>query len=330
MVLRPGALGDVLSVRTLLAYAKLAVPDWALACSAPGGRGRMLLEHGLADAWLDWDSFALSWLFAGGGTPPPPALRSFFANAGLVLAFIGSPPDGGGERTVETRLRALAPEASIRLLPSRPPAGFRGSIHSWLVIPLREWLRDRFARPAPPLPPLESLGRLRIACAPAFPIPPGNYAVIHPGSGSAAKNWNIANFAEVSARLGKERRRDGRRLFTGVFATAGEADGTLGADLASLLPGAALVESPPLYGLAALLSRAALYIGNDSGVSHLAAAVESPEGKRPATAVVFGPSDSKVWAPPGAVVLEAGEKMAALDPGDAARRIAAFLRDNRH
>jgi ADP-heptose:LPS heptosyltransferase len=51
-----------------------------------------------------------------------------------------------------------------------------------------------------------------------------------------------------------------------------------------------------LYGLGCWLRQARLYIGNDSGISHLAAAVGTP------AVTIFGPTDPAVWAPQGAHV----------------------------
>src|SRR5207249_2904287 len=55
--------------------------------------------------------------------------------------------------------------------------------------------------------------------------------------------------------------------------------------------GAAEVRGWPLVDLAALLARAALYLGNDSGVSHLAGAVGA------AGVVLFGPTEGRRWRP---------------------------------
>ena len=49
--------------------------------------------------------------------------------------------------------------------------------------------------------------------------------------------------------------------------------------------------------LASILSEAELYLGNDSGVSHLAAFVETP------SIVLFGPTDPRVWHPLGEWVI---------------------------
>jgi ADP-heptose:LPS heptosyltransferase len=48
-----------------------------------------------------------------------------------------------------------------------------------------------------------------------------------------------------------------------------------------------------LYELAGWLARARLYIGNDSGITHLAAAVGTP------VLALFGPTDPAVWGPRG-------------------------------
>jgi len=48
-----------------------------------------------------------------------------------------------------------------------------------------------------------------------------------------------------------------------------------------------------LYELACWLATARLYIGNDSGITHLAAAVGTP------VVALFGPTDPRIWAPRG-------------------------------
>ena len=62
-------------------------------------------------------------------------------------------------------------------------------------------------------------------------------------------------------------------------------------------PEARLACNLPLRTLGAVLSRAGLFLGNDSGISHLAAA----GGTR--TLALFGPTDPAQWAPVGRAVL---------------------------
>jgi len=56
----------------------------------------------------------------------------------------------------------------------------------------------------------------------------------------------------------------------------------------------------PLRTLAGVLARCSVYVGNDSGVSHLAAAVGAP------TVAIFGPTDPRVWGPRGPRVQTVG------------------------
>ncbi len=67
----------------------------------------------------------------------------------------------------------------------------------------------------------------------------------------------------------------------------------------------------PLYHLAAVIERCRLFIGHDSGISHIAAAVGVP------CVLMFGPTDPEVWGPANAQVrfIQApGEAMGDLQP----------------
>lgn len=102
----------------------------------------------------------------------------------------------------------------------------------------------------------------------------GSFVAIHPFSGSAKKNWPLDRFRELA-----------RRLDLPVRWSAGPEE-TL----------ADAVRFDNLYELACWLSSARLYIGNDSGITHLAAAVGTP------VIALFGPTDPAIWAPRGASV----------------------------
>jgi heptosyltransferase-3 len=103
----------------------------------------------------------------------------------------------------------------------------------------------------------------------------GDFAAIHPFSGSAKKNWPLERFRELAARLGMP-----VRWCAGPEETLADA-----------------VRFENLYDLAGWLRSARVYIGNDSGISHLAAAVGVP------TVVIFGPTNPAVWAPRGARII---------------------------
>jgi hypothetical protein len=107
--------------------------------------------------------------------------------------------------------------------------------------------------------------------------------LVHPGSGSARKNWPPERFAAVL-----------RDLPGPVRLIVGEAD-VVAASAVEQCLGRRLprLEHPPLGDLAARLAGCRAYLGNDSGVSHLAGLV----GAR--TVVLFGPTPAAVWHPLG-------------------------------
>ncbi|MFZ2447040.1 MAG: glycosyltransferase family 9 protein [Syntrophobacteraceae bacterium] len=133
--------------------------------------------------------------------------------------------------------------------------------------------------------------------------------LLHPGSGGKKKVWPLKNWRDLPHWV-----RNGLSL--PVILSVGPADGCLDDFLREVLPdrrhqldrgpadecledflrgqagtGIPVVSGLSLVRLAAVLSRCGLYIGSDSGVSHLAAAVGTP------TVVIFGPTDPDVWAP---------------------------------
>mgnify|MGYP001028997398 CR=1 FL=1 len=135
---------------------------------------------------------------------------------------------------------------------------------------------------------LEQVRPLALREVPAVPRLPcpasrGNFAVIHPFSGSRRKNWPLERFRQVARRLEE---------FCPVLWCAGPEEE---------LPEARRFDD--LYELACWLAGARLYVGNDSGITHLAAAAGAP------VVAVFGPTDPSIWAPRGGRVrlVTAGE-----------------------
>lgn len=305
IVIRPGALGDVLVTRGALRWLKTAFPAFDIDLLAPGERGAFLCRPGWADRAWDWERSAFSRLFSEDGGEPPGLLRDVFAGARLVTAFVDFRNDAGGAEHFSRRVREAAPSAAVQLSPPVPPAGSDENILPWLcgqayAGALAAGLAADGAMPDMALC-LEARIPIELPAGLAVSAP---YAVLHPGSGSARKNWPLANFAALGGKL--------RQAGLSLVVTSGEADGGLGEGLAATLPGASHLHEPSLSALAGVLAGAALYVGNDSGVSHLAAAVRGVDGRFPCSAVIFGSSDRGLWAPWGSLVLSAGEGMAAL------------------
>lgn len=109
---------------------------------------------------------------------------------------------------------------------------------------------------------------------------------LHPGSGSPKKNWPTDRFVELA-------REAGRRFGLSPFYLLGEADREIAAHLERADPAAVVLRETSLAQVAAVLSACRMYVGNDSGITHLAAAVGVP------VVALFGPSDETCWGPRG-------------------------------
>ncbi len=128
----------------------------------------------------------------------------------------------------------------------------------------------------------------------------GPIVAIHPTNGSyaAGRTWPPERFAAVADRLAREW---GARIV--LVGTETAAIGRVAALMATLpLDLAGRTDLPTLAGA---LGHAALLIGNDSSVGHLAAALGVP------VLALFGPSNDRAWAPWGTarVVLPANEDL---------------------
>ena len=97
------------------------------------------------------------------------------------------------------------------------------------------------------------------------------------------KRWEPRRFAEVARGLAE-------RGFT-IVVTSGPGEEGFASQVAREIDGTVILLGLPIPELAELLRGAQLYIGNDSGPMHLAAAVGTP------TIAVWGSSDSRRWRP---------------------------------
>ncbi|MCL4499326.1 MAG: glycosyltransferase family 9 protein, partial [Chloroflexi bacterium] len=150
----------------------------------------------------------------------------------------------------------------------------------------------RFVLPLPPVPrtrPIHNLGA-------AERISSGKTVVLHPGAGARRKRWSAERFAALAERFGA--RGDA------VFLTSGPADEAAVVAVQEHARGVGIevLRDCRLIELATVLRRADLFVGNDSGVTHLASILGVP------TVALFGPFDPAYWMPigPYVKVIDAG------------------------
>jgi len=276
-VIRGGAIGDFVLTLPAIEAVRQAYPEASLRLI---GRPAILrLAH--PDRILDHDSPLLAPLHAPSRLLPS-AVSALFADADFLLTYAAD-PDG----VLAGHLRSLAKGPTLVHDP-RPLPGAAVHITDHLLQPLRQ-AGIPVPDPVPRIHLREEDRDYGSACWQRYGLR-SPVVVVHPGSGGRRKCWPRARFLALVNAL------EQRRIRTLLLR------GPVEEDLQYPLPSGVLSLGPPgLLELAGLLARADLFIGNDSGPGHIAAAVGAP------TLTLFGPTDPRVWSPrsPRARILQA-------------------------
>ena len=259
MVIRPCGVGDTVLMLPFLE----ALSAGEIVFMGRPERSGVLAGRSAVSEVVSIDSFGAPSLFSG---EPTLEAKEFFSRFDRAVAFMRK----GGEEFRRALLRAEARKAHVLDLSPRP-----GQHACDRAVELAMELG---------LPAVKAVPRLRalpgdIECARRERFREGVWAV-HPGSGGAKKNWPIDRFAELA------------RGLSDVLFLAGPAEEERLREIENACPGRAL-SSPGWELLVGVLALARGYVGNDSGVTHLAAALGVP------TVAVFGPTDPAVWGPRG-------------------------------
>jgi lipopolysaccharide heptosyltransferase II len=110
------------------------------------------------------------------------------------------------------------------------------------------------------------------------------FALVHPAAAFESKQWRVANFAAIAESLAAQGLR--------VVAVAASNQASILDELQAA--SAARIEAftdLSLPEITALSARASIFVGNDSGIAHIAAAVRTP------SVVIFGSSNVAHWRP---------------------------------
>jgi hypothetical protein len=192
----------------------------------------------------------------------------------------------------------IVAERWLQLELARPSHGYQRVHESLLDLLASAGLPARPERPRLALRPEErEAGEARLLAA-GLDARAGLVLAVHPGAGAAIKRWPAERFGQLC-------RHAQRELGAGLVLLGGPEEGELVDAVLELAPGVALVSrAEPLREVAALLAASTAMVCNDSGLMHLACAVDTP------VLAVFGPSSEHVWgpsAPLSRVVVPAGE-----------------------
>jgi heptosyltransferase III len=294
LILHTGALGDfILAWPLILALGRIHPQSRIIVVThaSKGALAEAALHVESADIEQGWHA-----LF-GAGMPPPERPAKLIEAAHAIYNFV-SPDDAA--------LKPLAPQAQIATLRPTPPADYAKHASQHLL--------DQLAK----TPPVKSAVEQMLKSINLRGISTGRShdgdVVVHPGSGSRDKCWPVERFLKVIERLRRNRKEV--RVLLGEVEMERFSDAEVKA-----LEGAASVRRPGTYlELFNELRTASLFIGNDSGPSHLAGVMGLP------TIALFGPTDPAVWKPMGprvrALRHEPIEKLAVNDVLAAAKELA--------
>jgi heptosyltransferase-3 len=275
LVVRGGAIGDF--IMTLPAIAALR-ERWPGAHIEILGYAHIVeLARGryYADATRSIEAGPMSGFFVPNGILDP-GLMQYFGSFQLVISYLFDPDSVFANNVRRCGVRQVI-EASPR------PEQLHAAEH--YCKPL-ETLAIYVQRPQPRLYPSEAD---RAAAAEFFKGGASRPVVaVHPGSGSEKKNWPVQKFALLCRWLTEQKGAE-------LLVVQGEADERVVRELAGLLAPRQFRRAHGLRlpELAAVLQRCTLFLGNDSGITHMAAAVGVP------VVAMFGPLSPKIWEPVG-------------------------------
>jgi heptosyltransferase III len=271
LIIRPGAIGDALLSFPVLKALREHYTGAHITLVSNAQVLSLALAFGVADEVGDYQDIQWSELFSSNGTP---ALQELLQQIELAICWLRDP---GG--MVERNLRMNGIRRLI-IAPGRPPEGARVHVVEYLAQTAGLFIeRSQWSAPSLTINPVSSEG------------PACDYVAIHPGSGGPQKCWPVNHFAAVIERLWQQGRP--------VLLLAGPADTERVRDLINLVatpPRPEMFKTlthAPLLEVARHLQPCRCYLGNDSGITHLAAMLGVP------TVALFGPSDPAVWEPVG-------------------------------
>lgn len=260
--MRGGALGDLVLTLPVLQAIRISYPEAEIVLLGIFPQARLAIPQ-FVDRVERLDAQELVPLFVDG--PLPKAVRNRLAGFELAVSFL-SDPDSIIQRN-------LAAAGAKRVL--APPSRMQSEVHA--VFHLAEVLA--------PLGLTLRYPVVRLSVGPRLHRSPR--LGFHIGSGSSQKNWPIDHWIELIQRLDPS--------FSDFHLLGGEADEKVVREFCARWGNRRLTTqlNASLSDLCHALNECTVFVGHDTGVTHLAAAVGTP------TVALFGPTNANVWAPLG-------------------------------
>lgn len=284
LVIRGGAIGDFILTLPAIAAVRRTFPETHLEVLGYPQMAELARAAGIIDSFKSIEARALAGFFARTGTLDP-ELCDYFESCDLIISYLYDPDDFFKINV------GRATKAQFIQGPHRPAEDEKTHATEVFLRPL-EKLAIFQADPVPrlSLPAPAELGSPRWIAA-------------HPGSGSEKKNWPVEQWQTLLQRLLEE-------TSFNVLLVGGEAEGDRLRQLKRDHGRVRLAQNLPLVQTARLMAECQGFIGHDSGITHIAAALGLP------SLVLWGPSREEIWKPlsPSARVLKSSSGLALLSP----------------
>ncbi len=269
LVIRGGAIGDFILTLPVLAALRRQFPDAELEVLGYPHIAQLAVAEGLATRVQSIEARALAGFFARNGDLAE-SLEVYFSEFNLIISYLYDP-----DEIFQANIGRCS-RAQFIAGPHRPDD--RLSLHATEV----------FLKPLERLAifDADSVPRLEVEKAFETTALTGRWLAVHPGSGSESKNWPEQKWLELLQHLIQS-------TTLHLLIVGGEAERERVRRLESALPATRLkvLQNAPLKEVARWIASCVGFIGHDSGISHLAAAV----GRR--CLILWGGSAEAVWRP---------------------------------
>lgn len=303
LIIRGGAIGDFVLTLPSIHALKDQFPKARMEVLGYPHIASLVNQRFYADAIRSIDSRDVAAFFAKKGDLDGKWCE-YFSSFDAAVSFLYDP-----DLTFRNNLERAGLHTIITV-DSRPS----GEMHATDF--LGRWLAELkipFTQKSPRLYPNEA--DLKEAREVAGLVPSKKYVAIHIGSGSQTKNWALFSFQDLVSWLKQEG--------WGVVVVEGPADIEVSQKFWSNPISADCIKfhgkSLPL--VAGLLKQCVAFVGHDSGLSHIAAAVGTP------TIAMFGPTSPDIWGPRGNVtILRKGYSVSSIKVEDVKTALAPHLK----
>ena len=297
VIVQPGAIGDCILTLPLAKFMKESLGLGGLDILGHSEYTGILPERTCVDGIRSIDSVDLHRLFVESKTfelADGDALISAFADYEWIVTFLGEPDSDFEQNLIFTGYCSHSVE--VITLSLKAPEQFTGHIADF-------YIQQFISKSGLTFEPKSNSEVECLITATKADIDSGKeqlnesgieyferLVVIHPGSGSEEKCWHIDNFLAIAKTLGSK----GMEVvfLLGPAELERFEDGTI----ESINSVGRCLSGLPLPDVLGVLSCSDWFIGNDSGITHLAAGLEVR------TIAVFGPTNPQVYGPIGPLV----------------------------